>query len=98
MNSVEVSAGCCLCEHPATVALDPPRRTLARGADPTDSSYSVTAILPDVPLCSEHSLDVQQGAVLIGWCDDERCRAYGEIGELSDCGSPFTKLGPGRRS
>lgn len=87
-----------LCEEPATETIDPPRRTLARGLDPSDPSYSVTVILPDVALCDGHATAVRQGERLLGWCDDERCRSYGELGERSGCGDPYKKLGPGNRS
>ncbi|MHB8438660.1 MAG: hypothetical protein ACYDD4_05795 [Acidimicrobiales bacterium] len=66
--------------------------------DPGDPSFSVTVILPDVPLCAEHTRDVRQGDRLVGWCDDERCRKYGEIGELSVCGDPYKKLNSSNRS
>jgi hypothetical protein len=98
MTSLDLEARCCLCDHEATMSVEPSRRTLERGLDPGDTSYSVTVILPDIPLCTEHGADVQRGAVLIGWCDDERCRTFGEFGKESACGSPFTKLGSGRRS
>jgi hypothetical protein len=89
------AATCALCSQPATETVDPPRRTLARGPDPSDPSYSVTVILPDVALCAEHTLDVRGGARHVGWCDDPRCRTYGEISELSPCGDPYMKLSPG---
>jgi hypothetical protein len=91
-------SACVVCGGLATRALDPPRRTLARGLDPNDTSYSVTVILPDVALCEEHASEVDQGSRLIGWCDDQQCRTYGEIGELSRCGEPFKKLSPGNRN
>jgi hypothetical protein len=43
-------------------------------------------------LCAEHAFDVSRGNTLIGWCDDERCRVYGEVGETSPCGHQFDKL------
>jgi hypothetical protein len=89
---------CVLCGEPATEAIEPPRRTLARGLDPGDPSYSVTVILPDVALCAAHSLDVRNGERSVGWCDDQRCRSYGALGELSACGLPYEKLGPTRRA
>lgn len=97
MTSEEL-ASCVLCGEPAVTTVEPPRRTLARGVDPTDPSYSVTVILPDVALCAEHTLDVRQGGRLVGWCDDPRCRTFGEIGESSPCGGPYAKLGSGNRS
>jgi hypothetical protein len=89
---------CVLCDEPATDAAEPPRRTLARGVDPTDPSYSVTVILPDIALCAEHFGEVRRGLQLVGWCDDERCQVYGALGEPSGCGRPFEKLDPRKRS
>lgn len=89
---------CALCGEPAIEMIEPPRRTLARGLDPGDPTYSVTVILSDIALCAKHTLEVRQGNHLIGWCDDERCRAYGEVGEPSACGRPYEKLGPSKRS
>jgi hypothetical protein len=81
---------CAICGRAGTVTVDPPRRTIARGADPSDSSFSVIAVLPDVLLCEEHAEELPRLA--IGWCDDERCRLYGESGEPSPCGEPFKRL------
>lgn len=89
---------CTLCGEPSTETIEPPRRTLARGLDPDDQSYSVTVILPDVPLCTAHTREVRHGDRLIGWCDDHRCRQYGELGEPSSCGDPYQKLGSSNRS
>jgi hypothetical protein len=97
VTSRESASPCVLCGQPATEAIDPPRRTLARGLDPGDPSYSVTVILPDIALCIEHSLDVRQGERLVGWCDDQRCRTYGALGEPSACGLPYDRLGPSKR-
>jgi hypothetical protein len=95
----EAPGSCCvLCGQAAAETIEPPRRTLARGLDPTDPSYSVTVILPDVALCAAHSFDVRQGKRRVGWCDDQRCRTYGELGEPSACGGPYTRLGPSGRS
>jgi hypothetical protein len=88
----EVATSCALCEDPATENIEPARRTLARGTDPSDDSFSVTVILPDVSLCARHAEEVRRGDRAIGWCDDEACRTYGEVGEPSACGEPFTKL------
>jgi hypothetical protein len=88
---------CALCDRPATVEIEPPRRTLARGLDPSDHSYAVTVILPDVLLCDGHDVQVRRGDALIGWCDDERCRIYGEVGETSPCGGRYEKLVSGNR-
>lgn len=87
---------CAICDEPATERIDPPRRTLARGTDPEDPSYALTVVLPDVVLCAAHAQDVQQKIRGIGWCDDERCRNYGEIGQPSLCGDLYKKIGPGR--
>ena len=97
MTSGEPAPFCAFCGAPATEMVEPPRRTLARGLDPNDLSYSVTAILPDIALCAEHALDVRQGEGVVGWCDDARCRIYGALGEGSPCGRPFEKVGPGKR-
>lgn len=98
MTSGASESACALCGGPATEAIDPPRRTLARGVDPGDPSYSVTVILPDIGLCAEHSRDVREGERLVGWCDDQCCRTYGALGEPSACGLPYEKLGPTKRS
>lgn len=98
MTSTAPSPSCSLCGELATDAIEPTRRTLARGLDPSDPSYSVTVILPDVALCAEHALDVRHGERLVGWCDDARCRTYGELGEPSACGDPYEKLGTSRRA
>jgi hypothetical protein len=98
MTAEATHTRCTLCGEPSTGTIEPPRRTLARGLDPDDESYSVTVILPDVPLCTVHTLEVHQGDRLIGWCDDEGCRKYGELGETSSCGDPYKKLGSSNRS
>jgi hypothetical protein len=98
MTSTASESSCVLCGEAATEAIDPPRRTLARGLDPGDSSYSVTVILPDIALCAEHHHDVNQGERLVGWCDDQSCRTYGALGEPSACGLPYEKLGPPKRT
>lgn len=87
---------CVLCGEPATESIEPPRRTLERGSDPSDPSYSVTVILPDVSLCAKHADEVHHGARAIGWCDDERCRTYGALAEPSACGEVYKKLNPSR--
>ncbi len=96
MKSKTPVASCVVCDEPATEHLDPPRRTLARGVDPTDPSFSLTVVLPDIALCAVHAREVSGKDRLIGWCDDERCRTYGEIGQQSACGQPFARLGPSR--
>lgn len=97
MTSRGSAPSCALCGQPATEMTQPSRRTLARGLDPADTSYSVTVILPDMALCAEHTSDVRQGERLVGWCDEPPCRAYGEVGKPSPCGNPYQKLGPGKR-
>ncbi len=92
MTDTAPSPICVLCGRDGTVALDPPRRTFARGADPSDTSYSIIAVLPDIALCEEHAEDVRGRDVSVGWCDDERCRLYGERGENSPCGEPYKEL------
>jgi hypothetical protein len=72
--------------------MPPNRRTLDRGPDPDDSSFSVTVILPDVPLCDAHTRDVLGGDLHLGWCDDLQCRNFGEAGEASPCGTPYGEL------
>jgi hypothetical protein len=89
---------CALCGRLPTVLLEPPRRTLDRGPDPNDTSYSITVILPDVPLCGDHELEVRHGDLSLGWCDDDRCRMYGEAGEPSACGAPYERLVSANRS
>jgi len=88
---------CALCSRSATVTIEPSRRTLSRGVDPDDPIYSVTVVLPGIPLCDGHAFDVRAGSTLIGWCDDEHCRMYGEIGEKSPCGHRYEKLAPRKR-
>ncbi len=92
MTEASVDTSCLVCGRTGTVAMEPPRRTFARGADPTDPSFSIIAVLPDMPLCDEHAEGVVSREVSIGWCDDEQCRQYGERGEASPCGEPFREL------
>lgn len=87
---------CALCGRSPTSPLAPRRRTVDRGPDPDDNSYSITVILPDVPLCDTHTRDVLQGDLCLGWCDDPRCRSYGEAGGRSPCGAPYGELVPKR--
>ncbi len=98
MTAGGTEPSCALCGEPATEMVEPPRRTLARGLDPGDASYSVTVILPDIPLCAAHAIDVRHGELVVGWCDDARCRTYGELGEPSSCGGAYEKLARGRRT
>ena len=90
-------SACAVCGLTATAVVEPPRRTLDRGPDPDDNSYSITVILPDMPLCEAHARQVRDGDLRLGWCDDPRCREYGEAGERSACGAPFERV-PGNRS
>lgn len=92
MTAPAVGSSCALCGRPATIVIEPKRRTLDRGPDPSDQSFSVTVILPDALLCADHGAHVRQGDLLLGWCDDERCRTYGEAGTSSACGCDYTKL------
>ena len=92
----EEPACCVFCGEPATDTVEPPRRTLARGVDPSDPSYSVTVILPDVALCAEHSFDVRHGERLVGWGDAPRGRTYGEVGEPYASAYTHTQTTPGR--
>jgi hypothetical protein len=87
---------CVLCGEPATERLEPPRKTLGRGTDPSDPSYSVIVILPYVSLCAAHAHEVRHGDRAIGWCDDQRCRSYGDLGQPSACGELYQKLSPSR--
>jgi hypothetical protein len=83
---------CNLCGRAGSVTLEPPRRTLARAADPAEPSVSVIAVLPDVVLCEDHADEVGRNQLSIGWCDDQRCRVYGEAGLSSPCGGAFKTL------
>jgi hypothetical protein len=89
---------CAVCGRSSTSLLEPPRRTLNRGLDPDDDSYSITVMLPDVALCDRHAWDVRQGDLLVGWCDHPECRVYGEAGESSACGAPYEQLASSGRS
>ena len=96
MTPLEGDSPCALCGRPATGTVEPPRRTLARGSDPNDGSYSVTIVLPDLSLCAEDASRYRAGNVVIGWCDDEQCQSYGETGTPSPCGKEYEKLLPSR--
>lgn len=82
---------CVVCGDPG-VGVEPPRRTLARGVDEEDSSYSVIAVLPDVVLCTRHQEELAHRELHLGWCDDEHCRAFGQSGAASSCGKPYKEL------
>lgn len=83
---------CVICGRDGVMTIDPPRRTLARGVDPNDSSYSVTVVLPDVQLCGDHYHDVRSKEIVVGWCDDEGCRTFGATGTVSPCGKLYLAL------
>jgi len=89
---LESDSPCALCSGSATTTVEPQRRTLCRGSDPEDPTYSVTVLLPDVALCAGHGVDVRAGDILLGWCDNEHCRIYGEVGVRSPCGRPYESL------
>ena len=97
MNA-ETLAPCALCGQRPTELIAPPRRTFDRGADPEDTSFSITVILPDVALCNQHARYVRDGDLPLGWCDDPLCRTYGEVGEPSTCGAQYATLVSGNRS
>jgi hypothetical protein len=92
MTSATALPPCVVCGSPATQSIEPPRKTLARGADPSDPTYSVIVILPDVSLCALHAHEVSHGGRDIGWCDDQRCRCYGELSQPSACGELYKRL------
>ncbi len=92
MSDSVVAGNCVICGHVSAMTVDPPRRTLARGTDPSDSSYSVTIVLPDVLLCGDHYHQFMSKELVVGWCDEESCRTYGAVGALSACGKPFVAL------
>lgn len=92
MNVDESPGSCDLCGLPGSVTVEPPRRTLARGADPDDPSLAVIGVLPDVVLCADHAEASAHGELSLGWCDNEGCRNYGEAGRASGCGEPFRAL------
>ena len=65
MTNGDSSGRCDLCHAASSVTMEPPRRTLARGADPDDPSLSVIVILPDIMLCGDHASSRQ-------WSSDMR--------------------------
>jgi hypothetical protein len=87
-----LTSTCVVCDRTGAVVIDPPQRTLGRGPDPEDPSFSIIGVLPDVTFCTEHAADFRGSTLSLGWCDDERCRMYGETGRLSPCGEPYTQL------
>lgn len=90
-NPVAVG-NCVLCSRSAAVTLDLARRTIDRGPDPEDPSFALTAVLPELRLCEPHFEATAGDSLVVGWCDDERCRVYGPVGEASPCGLLFSKL------
>jgi hypothetical protein len=92
MTSGEAPGVCNVCGRVSSLTVEPPRRTLARGADNDDPSLSVIIVLPDVVLCEDHADEVGGGQLSLGWSDNEQCRTYGEAGLVSPCGEPFRKL------
>jgi hypothetical protein len=86
----EPAPPCAICGLAGSVTIDPPRRTLARvSADP---SFAIIAVLPDVTLCDEHADEILRRQLVLGWCDDESCRGYGEALQASPCGAPYKQL------
>lgn len=45
--------------------------------------------LPPTFLCYSHLRRVVAGALRVGWCGDEECRQWGELGQSSPCGRPY---------
>jgi hypothetical protein len=83
---------CAICAEKGTDVVAPPRRTIARGADPEDTAFAIIAVLPDVRLCVAHAAQLRDGKLLIGWCDEEQCRRFGRSAEASPCGAPYKAL------
>jgi hypothetical protein len=52
---------CAVCGGTPAALFEPPHRTLDRGPDPEDDSYSIIVILPEVPLCPKHARQVRDG-------------------------------------
>jgi hypothetical protein len=98
MTDTVTESPCAFCGEVSTTLIEPPRRTLDRGPDPNDDSFSITVILPDIPLCDLHARLVGDGDFRLGWCDNEQCRIYGEAGTPSACGAPFAPLASTTRS
>jgi hypothetical protein len=90
VTSDVVAPLCAFCGVPGSVTIDPPRRTLARESG--DPSFSIIAVLPDVMLCDEHAEEVMHRQIVLGWCDDEKCRGYGEARQASPCGALYKEL------
>lgn len=84
------AAPCAICGLDGSVTIDPPRRTFAR--ESADPSFSIIAVLPDVTLCDEHADELLHRQIVLGWCDDEQCRGYGEARQASPCGALYKEL------
>lgn len=97
MTALDSDLPCAVCSRSATLFVEPARRTVERGLDPDDPTYSVTAVLPYIPLCREHAFVVRAKRITIGWCDDKHCRIYGEAGEESPCGRRYEALSAPRK-
>lgn len=78
--------------------MEPPRRTIARGPNPDDTASCVIAVPPDAVLCLEHGAQIAERHRSLGWCDDERCRPWGELDGTSPCAKPYTELRRSRPS
>jgi hypothetical protein len=90
MNNDVTGHLCAICGVAGSVTIDPPRRTLAR--ESADPSFSIIAVLPDVTLCDEHSEAILHRQIVLGWCDDENCRGFGEARHASPCGELYKEL------
>jgi hypothetical protein len=90
MTNDVTAALCAICGLAGTVTIDPPRRTLARAS--SDPGFSVIAVLPDVMLCEEHADEISHRQLVLGWCDNEKCRGYGEATQASPCGELYKAL------
>jgi hypothetical protein len=90
MKIEQLDSQCVICGVNGSVTIDPPRRTLAR--ESADPSFAIIAVLPDVTLCEEHAEEISNRQVVLGWCDDEGCRGYGEARQTSPCGAPYKEL------
>jgi hypothetical protein len=58
VTALDSKSPCALCSRSAILTIEPPRRTLGRGLDPDDPTYSVIAVVPDIPLCEGHAFEV----------------------------------------
>ena len=92
MTGPPSAPACVICGHDGSLMVDPPRRTVARCGNPSEPSVSRIAVLPYVLLCEDHAEEVAHRQFRLGWCDDLRCRRYGESGEASPCGAPYKEL------